>query len=187
MFFCCGTTRCLLYTDELRSATTKDELPDLQRSNLIYPFSSLCRYVGRTYQRLQDRIKQHAPKSYLLLLFFRNAYFLPVSANLKSSLISTSLLFFVHSPDFIFYKILPVFNIMMTEDSLFSIYLPLKPLSSKRLSPLSADKKNPRTALNCAPMPLSCWSFWSQSRLGFFLYIATAFHTLSILRFLASV
>ena len=53
------TTRCLL------PATKKDVLPALQQSNIIYEFSCHCdsRYVGRTSQRLQDRIKQHVPKS----------------------------------------------------------------------------------------------------------------------------
>ena len=37
----------------------------LKKSNVIYQFSCYCdnRYVGRTSQRLQDRIKQHVPKS----------------------------------------------------------------------------------------------------------------------------
>ena len=52
-------------TNELLSATNKDVLPALQKSNVIYQFSYHCdsRYVGRTSQRLQDRIKQHVPKS----------------------------------------------------------------------------------------------------------------------------
>ena len=43
----------------------KDVLPALQNRNVIYQFSCHCdsRYVGRTSQRLQDRIKQHVPKS----------------------------------------------------------------------------------------------------------------------------
>ena len=51
-------------TNELLSATNKDVLPALQKSNVIYQFSCHCdsRYVGRTSQRLQDRIKQHVPK-----------------------------------------------------------------------------------------------------------------------------
>ena len=55
--------------------------------------------------------------------------------------------------DFIFYKILPVLNIMMTEYSLFlpeaaffSIYLLLKLLLSKLLTLLFVDKKNSCTA-----------------------------------------
>ena len=42
-----------------------DVLPASQQSNIVYEFSCHCdsRYVGRTSQRLQDRIKQHVPKS----------------------------------------------------------------------------------------------------------------------------
>ena len=52
-------------TNELLSATNKDVLPALHKSNVIYQSSCHCniRYVGRTFQRLQDRIKQHVPKS----------------------------------------------------------------------------------------------------------------------------
>ena len=57
--------RVVYPTDELLSATNKDVLPALQKSNVIYQFSCHCdsRYVGRTSQRLQERIKQHVPKS----------------------------------------------------------------------------------------------------------------------------
>ena len=55
----------VLFTNELLPATNKDVLPALQKSNVINQFSCHCdsRYVGRTSQRLQDRIKQHVPKS----------------------------------------------------------------------------------------------------------------------------
>ena len=45
-------------------AIEKDVLPTNHRSNLIHEFVCHCdsRYVGRTSQRLQDRIKQHVPK-----------------------------------------------------------------------------------------------------------------------------
>ena len=48
-------------TNELLSATNKDILPTLQKNNVIYQLSCHCnsRYVGRTSQRLQNRIKQH--------------------------------------------------------------------------------------------------------------------------------
>ena len=57
--------RVVYSTNELLSATNKDVLPALQKSNVIYQFSCHCdsRYVGRTSQRLQNRIKQHVPKS----------------------------------------------------------------------------------------------------------------------------
>ena len=58
--------RVVYSTNELLSATNKHVLPGaLQESNMIYQFSCHCdnRYVGRIFQRLQDRIKQHVPKS----------------------------------------------------------------------------------------------------------------------------
>ena len=57
--------RVVYSTNGLLSATNKDVLPALQKSNVLYRFSCHCdsRYVGHTSQRLQDRIKQHVPKS----------------------------------------------------------------------------------------------------------------------------
>ena len=45
-------------------AAKKDVLPANQRSMVIYKYVCHCdsRYVGRTTQRLQERIKQHVPK-----------------------------------------------------------------------------------------------------------------------------
>jgi len=63
---CRFETACCLYHQ--RSMSRKQEryvLPSFQQSNVIYQFSCHCdsRIVGRTFQRLQDRIKQHIPKS----------------------------------------------------------------------------------------------------------------------------
>ena len=46
-------------------AAKKDVLPANQRSKIIYEYVCHCdsRYVGRTTQRLQKRIKQHVPKA----------------------------------------------------------------------------------------------------------------------------
>ena len=57
--------RTVSSTTEHLSATNKDVMPVLQKSNLNYPFSCHCdsRYAGRTCQRLQDRIKQYFHKS----------------------------------------------------------------------------------------------------------------------------
>ena len=43
----------------------KDCVPTTQKSCTVYEFSCRCeaRYVGRTTQRLADRIKQHVPTS----------------------------------------------------------------------------------------------------------------------------
>ena len=45
-------------------ASRKDVLHAIQKSSVIYEYKCHCdsRYVGRTVQRLQDRIKQHVPK-----------------------------------------------------------------------------------------------------------------------------
>ena len=42
----------------------KDVLPTTQKSSVTYEYKCHCdsRYVGRTSQRLQDRIKQHVPQ-----------------------------------------------------------------------------------------------------------------------------
>ena len=146
--------RVVYSTNELLSATNKDVLPALQKSNVIYQFSwhrdSRC--VGRTSQRLPDRIKQHVPKSIHFALLPRNAYFLPVGANLPPRPIP-SLLLLIQSLDFTFSKILSVLNSMKTVHSVFlpkvallSLYLLLKPLSLKLPTPPSADKKNSCTA-----------------------------------------
>ena len=57
--------RVVFSTNQLLPAPQKDVLPASHKSNVIYQFSCHCdsRYVGRTSQRLQDRIKQHVPKS----------------------------------------------------------------------------------------------------------------------------
>ena len=52
-------------TKKLLFFTNKNVLPALQKSNMIYQFLCHCdsRYVGRTFQRLLDKFKQHTPKS----------------------------------------------------------------------------------------------------------------------------
>ena len=52
-------------TRQLLPATKKDVLPSHHHSNVIYEFvcHSDSRYVGRTSQRLEERIKQHLPRS----------------------------------------------------------------------------------------------------------------------------
>ena len=52
-------------TRRILPAIHKDILPTFQQSNVVYEYVCHCdsRYVGRTSQRLQDRICQHVPKS----------------------------------------------------------------------------------------------------------------------------
>ena len=55
--------RVIYSTNKLLFATNKDVLPALQKSNVISHAAVNSRYVDPTSQRLQDRIKQHIPKS----------------------------------------------------------------------------------------------------------------------------
>ena len=128
---------CVVYSsNELLSATNKNALPALQKSNVIYQFSCHCdsQYVGHTSQKLQNRIKQHVPKSIIFCPSFQKSLLLPVSA--------------IQPLDFIFHKLLPVLNIMLTVRFLFLpkaillfIYMLLKPLLSKLLTQPFADKE----------------------------------------------
>ena len=57
--------RVIFTTRQLLPATKKDVLPSHYHSNVIYQFVCHCdsRYIGRTSQRLEERIKQHIPRS----------------------------------------------------------------------------------------------------------------------------
>ena len=140
--------RVVYSTNELLPATNKDVLPALQKSNVIYQSSCRCDIP----KGCRTESNNMSPNLSVLALLPKNAYFLLVGANLPPGLIP-SLLLLIQPLDFIFYKILPVLNIMMTADFLFLpkaahlfIYLLLKPLSSKLLTPPFADKKNSYTA-----------------------------------------
>ena len=119
---------------------------------IIYQFSCHCdsRYVGRTFQRLQDRIKQHAPKSIRYGtsspkrdLPIRKCKYSTKSATQVQSLTR------IRPLDFTSYTIPLVLNTMMTACSPFSqkdvphfIFQLLKPPSLKLPTLFSADKKN---------------------------------------------
>ena len=62
--------RVILNTRQLLPAIKKDVLPSHHHSNVIYQFVCHCdsRYVGRTSQRLEERIKQHVPDPSPILL-----------------------------------------------------------------------------------------------------------------------
>ena len=63
MLYRCRTTHCLLYQ---RASLRYQQLPALQKSNMIYQFSCDCDnywYAGCTSQWLLDKIKQHVLKS----------------------------------------------------------------------------------------------------------------------------
>ena len=58
-------SRVTFTTRQLLPATNKDVLSSHHHSNVIYQFVCHCdsRYVGRTSQRLEERIKQDVPRS----------------------------------------------------------------------------------------------------------------------------
>ena len=59
---------CIVYTTrQLLFVAKKDVLPAFHQSNIVYQFLCHCdsRYMGRTSQRLQQRIKHHVPKTIL--------------------------------------------------------------------------------------------------------------------------
>ena len=57
--------RLIFSSQSMLPVAKKDVLPANQRSMVIYEYVCHCdsRYVGRTTQRLQERIKQHVPKA----------------------------------------------------------------------------------------------------------------------------
>ena len=57
--------RVVYNTRVMLPSAKKDSVPTTQKSCVVYEFSCRCeaRYVGRTMQRLADRIKQHVPTS----------------------------------------------------------------------------------------------------------------------------
>ena len=57
--------RVVYSTRAMLPSAKKDSVPTTQKSCVVYEFSRGCeaRYVGRTTQRLADRIKQHVPTS----------------------------------------------------------------------------------------------------------------------------
>ena len=139
-------------TNQLLPVAIKDVLPALQNSNVIYQFSCHCdsRYVGRTSQRLQDRIKQHVPKSIRYGTSSPNVIFQFANANIPlSQKLKFNLSRMIRPLDFTFYAIPLALSTMMTACSPFSqkdvrhfVFQPLKPPSLKLPTLLSADKKN---------------------------------------------
>ena len=155
VLFRCGT-RVVYSTNELLSATNKDVVPALQKSNVIHQFSCPCHswYVGRTSQRLQDRTKQHVPKS-VRSCSSSQKRLLPARRCKSStqtntqSLASDSAIGFhlLQNPTGTQHYDDSRFSILVQGRSLFHLqYLLLKPLLSKLLTPPSADKKNSCTA-----------------------------------------
>ena len=55
-------------TRTLLPAIHKDALPTHSNSNVIYKYTCRCDsvYVGRTSRRLEDRVKEHVPATFLI-------------------------------------------------------------------------------------------------------------------------
>ena len=141
--------RIIFKTKELVPATKNNVLPTHQQSNVIYEYSCHCdsRYVGRTSQRLLDRINQHIPKS------IRNA-----NSILKRSLPSRACKSSTPNPTQtcdsaiglqLLLKTLHVLNIITKTDSAFSPEVALPSISLfwnlfllKHQTPTFAGKKN---------------------------------------------
>ena len=146
--------RVVYSTNELLSTTNKDVLPALQKSNVIYQFSCHCDspYVYRTSQGLQDRIKQHVPKS-IRSCSSSQKHLLSACPCKSSTLTNTQSLasdsaiglHLLQNPTCASHYDAVDFLFLPKAAHLF-IYLLLKPLSSKLLTPPSADKKNSCTA-----------------------------------------
>ena len=151
---CFSAVEHVLFTNELLPATNKDVLPALQKSYVIYQFSCHCnsRYVGRTSQRLQDRIKQHVLKSIRSCsssqkrLLPARWYKSSTQTNTQSLASDSAIgLHLLQNPTYAQHYDDADFLFLPKAAHLF-IYLLLKPLSSKLLIPPSADKKKSYTA-----------------------------------------
>ena len=62
------TPRVIFTTSRAFSGKAKDVLPAMSKSSVVYEFRCSCglAYIGKTIQRLSERIKQHVPNKLLL-------------------------------------------------------------------------------------------------------------------------
>ena len=133
--------RVAFSTRKMLPTVRKDVVPTKQQSMVVYQYVCRCdcRYVGRTSQRLQDRIKQHIPKA--IRNQAQTSCDLSQSNHTCSSAIGQHLLNNKNAP----------LNMMITnflfwlKEKHFFIYLPWKRFSSKCLNRSFAAKKNSST------------------------------------------
>ena len=140
---------CIVYTTrQLLPAAKKDVLLALHQSNIVYQFLCHCdsRYVGGTSQRLQQRIKQHVPKTILQEHISQDRSTLARSCKpMRSFKAETSFSAIGHhliqnptcareynDNKFLF---LPVAVLLF-------IFIPLKPRTSKHPNQIYANKRN---------------------------------------------
>ena len=123
VLFLCGTTHYLYYQQaSLRyQQGCSIAQPALQKSNVIYQFLCHydCRYVGRTTQKVNDRIKQNVAKSICSCSSSQKPLLPARRCKSSTQTINTQFRATDSAIVFIFYKILFVLNIMMTVDFLF--------------------------------------------------------------------
>ena len=157
---------------------------------MIYQFSCHCdsRYVGRTSQRLQDRIKQHVPKS-ICPCSSSQKCLLPARRCKSStqtntqSLASDSVvgLHLLQNPTCAQHYDDSRFSILAQGCSPFHLSA-LEAIFIKTNPALCRQKRIQVQLKDCTLMALSHWSFSSQSQLSFFLY--AHFPALSVLTIL---
>ena len=156
--------RAIFNTRQLFPAIKKNVLPSHHHSNVIYQFVCQCdsRYVGRTSQRLEERIKQHVPRSITNPRASANRQSLPALArttHAHNNFTNPPLVIFLTTPNapfitatknFLFSPNAPF--ITATKNFLFSLevallftFLLLKRLSLNLSIPFCVSKKNSST------------------------------------------
>ena len=155
--------RVIFNTRQLLPATKKDVLPSHLHSNVIYQFVCHCDSwcVGRTSQRLEERITQHVPRSII------NP---PASHNRQSLSRSCKANIRPHSPLVNIFLIMP--NAPSTtatkkflfshEIALFFTFLLLKRLLLNLLITFCVNKKNSSTVRKFLKF-LNLFSHWLTS------------------------
>ena len=133
--------RVVFFTRKMLPTVRKDVVPTKQQCMVLYQYVCRCdcRYVGRTSQRPQDRIKQHIPKA------IRNQT-QPDRVFIQSNHTSTSAIgqHLLNNEKCASYYDDNQFSILAKGRTLF-IYLPWKHLSSKCLYQSFVARKNSST------------------------------------------
>ena len=139
--------RVIFTTRQLLPATKKDVLPSYRDSNVIYQFVCHCdsQYVGRTSQRLEERIKQtfQDPSSILLPRTTAKAFSALARPTFSHNNFTNPPLvnIFLTMPNALFITTTTNFLFSLEVALLFTCLL-LKRLSLNLLIPFCVNKKN---------------------------------------------
>ena len=153
--------RVIFTTRHLLPVTKKDVLPSHHHSNVIYQFVCHChsRYVGRTSQRLEERIKQHVPRSIAnpLASHNRQSLFRSCKANIRPQQFHKSVIgqHLLNNAQYSLHYNNEKF-LFSLEVALFFTFLLLKQLSLNLLIPFCVNKKNSYTLCKF----LNLFSYW---------------------------